>query len=172
MPYLITFICYGTRLHGSELTSVDLHHKLPGTPKLPPNRAWVIRNTDRMAQQPYTLDGARRSVVLNSIVDVCRHRGWKLNAAHVRSNHVHAVIACESPPELVMTTLKRYASKALTVGLDGPERRRWARHGSTRYLWSAEEVERASAYVVYGQGEPMAVWRPEQLPEQRPAAAP
>ncbi|HWR51210.1 MAG TPA: hypothetical protein VN428_08895 [Bryobacteraceae bacterium] len=70
-----------------------------------------------------------------------------------------------------MTTLKGYASRALTAaGFESADRRRWARHGSTRYLWTAEEVARASTYVVYGQGDPMAVWRSEEPPDQAAAA--
>ena len=33
-----------------------------------------------------------------------------------------------------------------------------ARHGSTRYLWKDEEVVNAVRYVVYQQGETMAVY--------------
>jgi REP element-mobilizing transposase RayT len=171
MAYFITFTSYGARLHGNEHESVDAHHNVPGTPKLAPNRTWVVRNANRMAQPPYTLDSERRAVVLRAIVEVCRHRGWTLNAVHVRSNHVHAVIACDSPPELVMTTLKGYASRALTAaGYESADRRRWARHGSTRYLWTTEDVGSASTYVVYGQGEPMAVWRTEESRDPSAAA--
>ncbi|MGH9785558.1 MAG: TolB family protein [Terriglobia bacterium] len=41
---------------------------------------------------------------------------------------------------------------------DGADRRRWARHGSTRYLWKPENVRAAIEYVVHEQGQPMAVW--------------
>ena len=37
LAYLITFACYGARLHGDESGSVDRHHNLPGTPYLPPD---------------------------------------------------------------------------------------------------------------------------------------
>ncbi|MEX2261154.1 MAG: hypothetical protein WD696_04345 [Bryobacteraceae bacterium] len=36
--------------------------------------------------------------------------------------------------------------------------RRWARHGSTRYLWTTEEVSAAISYVVSRQGDPLAVF--------------
>lgn len=58
-----------------------------------------------------------------------------------------------------MTVLKSYSSRALNEhALDGPDRRRWARHGSTRYLWTAEAVRAAVRYVVLEQGESMAVF--------------
>lgn len=58
---------------------------------------------------------------------------------------------------------KSYASRKLAEqGFDPPDRRRWARHASTRYLWTAEHVEAASRYVVYEQGEPMEVFEDEE----------
>jgi hypothetical protein len=68
----------------------------------------------------------------------------------VRTNHVHAVISSDRAPEFVMKALKSYASRAL--GVNG----RWARHGSTRYLWSKEGVDAAVHYVLEKQGIAMA----------------
>ena len=48
---------------------------------------------------------------------VCAHRGWNL-------------------PARIMNDYKAYASRHLNrMGLEGPGRKRWARHGSTRWLW-------------------------------------
>ena len=44
------------------------------------------------------------------------------------------------------------------MGLDGPARKRWVRHGSTRWLWKRENVSAAIRYVVDEQGDPMAVF--------------
>jgi hypothetical protein len=77
-------------------------------------------------------------------------------AAHVRSNQVHVVVEADQTPERVMNDFKAYASRSLNV-LE-PNRRRWVRHGSTRYLWSHEEVSAAVEYVLHGQGESMAVY--------------
>jgi hypothetical protein len=58
-----------------------------------------------------------------------------------------------------MNDLKAYLSWSLNkTGLDQPWRKRWARHGSTRWLWDAEDVSAAIRYVVEGQGRPMAVF--------------
>jgi hypothetical protein len=35
---------------------------------------------------------------------------------------------------------------------------RWARHGSTRWLWKDEDVRQALRYVIEEQGEPMALF--------------
>jgi hypothetical protein len=58
-----------------------------------------------------------------------------------------------------MNDLKSYASRCLNqAGLDDSDRKRWARHGSTRWLWTAESVSAAIRYAVDGQGERMAVF--------------
>jgi REP element-mobilizing transposase RayT len=96
---------------------------------------------------------------LTSLLERCRERRWTLLAAHVRANHVHLVVEAEARPERVMNDLKSYASRCLNrMGLDEPSRKRWARHGSTRWLWKRENVSAAIRYVVEGQGDPMAVF--------------
>ena len=83
-------------------------------------------------------------------------------AAQARTNHVHIVVEAEDRPERVMNDLKSYASRCLNRrGLDEPARKRWARHGSTRWLWKPENVSAAIRYVVDGQGDPMAVFEAE-----------
>jgi hypothetical protein len=70
---------------------------------------------------------------------------------------VHVLVDADSKPERVMNDLKSFASRRLNErGLDGRDRKRWARHGSTRWLWKREEVSAARQYVVDGQGDPMA----------------
>jgi REP element-mobilizing transposase RayT len=117
-----------------------------------------------MVQPAYELDAPRREAVLGALVEHCEHRGWLLLAAHVRVNHVHVVIEAEEKPERLMNALKAWASRALNaLGIDGRDRRRWARHGSTRWLWSDDDVARAIRYVVDEQGEPMAVFVSRQV---------
>ncbi len=159
LAYFITFVCYGTWLHGDERGSVDREHNLPGTPYLPPDAERVRAEQELMDQPPYELDDRRREVVLKTIQEVCAHRGWSLLAAHARSKHVHVVVQAVAKPEKVMNDFKAYASRRLTeAGLDDRDRKRWARHGSTRYLWKQEHVEAAIRYVVHEQGQPMAVF--------------
>jgi REP element-mobilizing transposase RayT len=99
-------------------------------------------------------------VVLDSIRQSCQFRGWWLSAAHVRSTHVHAVVATEEKPERVMGEFKAYASRALVrVGLETSARPKWATHGSTRWLWIEEDVRAAIDYVLNGQGENMEVYQ-------------
>jgi REP element-mobilizing transposase RayT len=117
-----------------------------------------------MGQAPYHLDPPHREAVLEAIQEVCQHRGWRLLAAHVRSNHVHTVVEPECPPARVMGDFKAYASRRLNrMSLDEPNRKRWARHGSTRWLWQPQHVSAAMQYVVTEQGEPMSVFESHEL---------
>ena len=155
----MTFACYGARLHGDELGSVDRHHNLVGTRVWEPDARRLLAERREMLQDPYVLDHASREVVLGAIQRHCAHRGWNLMAAHVRSNHVHVIVEAQARPERIMNEFKSYASRELNLlELDGPERKRWARHGSTRWLWRDEDVSEALQYVVEEQGEPMALY--------------
>jgi REP element-mobilizing transposase RayT len=119
---------------------------------------------EQMDQTPYELDRQRRTLVLAALREVCSHRSWTLWAAHVRTNHVHAVVEADVAPERVMHAFKAFASRGLNrQKIDGPERKRWARHGSTRWLWKDEDVQECIRYVVWGQGEQMEVYPGELL---------
>ncbi len=63
-----------------------------------------------------------------------------------------------------MNEFKSYASRELNgLEIDGRDRNRWARHGSTRWLWKDQDVRRALQYVIEEQGEPMALFVAEEL---------
>ena len=112
-----------------------------------------------MNQPPYFLDERRRGIVLEAVCEVCLYRGWGLIAAHVRTNHVHVVVEAVVRPEKVMNDIKSYASRRLSKAeAHEPDRKRWARHGSTRWLWKDQDVLDAVRYVVEEQGEPMALF--------------
>jgi len=121
------------------------------------NLRWRGDSQKRLRHAPYTLDASRRKVVLQAIIESCAYRGWRLIAAHVRTNHVHVVMDADQRPESVMTTLKAYASRALAK-VDPREIQRWSRHGSTRYLWGPDQIDAVVGYVISGQGEAMEVY--------------
>lgn len=112
-----------------------------------------------MKQDVYLLDAVRRDIVMRSLHEVCSRRDWLLLAAHVRTNHVHTIVDAQCKPEAVMVAMKAQCSRALNgAEIENRDRRRWARHGSTRYLWTMDAVHTAIRYVVHEQGEPMAVF--------------
>ena len=163
MRYFITFACYGWHLHGEETGSVDRKHNLPGSRFLQPFPQHAEAERQLMDQPPFSLDANCRSVVLTAIREVCAYRGWTLLAAHVRTNHVHAIVEADIRPEKIMNDFKSYASRSLNRSeLGQPDRKRWARHGSTRWLWKDEDVGDAIRYVVEEQGQPMAVFINEE----------
>ena len=163
MRYFITFSCYGAHLHG-EPGAVDRQHNLPGSRFLDPNPRRESAEREKLDQPPYILDSASRETVLKALQEVALHRSWNLLAAHVRTNHLHAIVEADARPERVMGDFKSYASRALNkLGRDGPDRRRWAHHGSTRWLWKDQDVREAIEYVIEGQGEPMSVFLADGL---------
>jgi len=156
--YLITFGCYGTWLPG-QAGAVNRNHNRFGSRLREADPVEEQRARRRMLQPAYYLDEEPRQIVLEALQQVCSHRQWTLLAAHVRTNHVHAVLEADKAAEQVMNVFKSYASRALNQSaLDPAERRRWAHHGSTRHLWTRDAVTAAVHYVVSEQGEAMAVW--------------
>jgi REP element-mobilizing transposase RayT len=103
------------------------------------------------------MDAVQRAIVLHAIDEVCRHKGWSLLAIHVRKTHVHVVVRSDKTAEFVMNAFKSYASRALNSHSPGHgSRLRWARHGSTRHLWSQQIIDAAMNYALTKQGEVMA----------------
>jgi REP element-mobilizing transposase RayT len=159
LAYFITFHTYGTWLHGQAPGSVDREHNQFGTPFLPADRAEHAHSREKMTQPPYYLDQVRREIVRDAIVEECRFRGWHLRALHVRSNHVHMVVAAQSAPEAVMRMCKSQASKRLNqAGCERADRKRWTTHGSTVYLWDEAAVSEKRDYTLNRQGDLMAVF--------------
>jgi REP element-mobilizing transposase RayT len=160
--YFITFTTYGTWLPGSAKGSVDRAHHGYGTPFLEQDDERQRHAQDRMSQTPYDMSAAEREVVCKAIVDLAEERGWRLLAVHVRSNHVHVVVSAEREPGRIMSDLKARASRDLTrAGFDGVERRRWTRHGSTKHLFTDDQVEAKIRYTLDAQGERMAWYAQE-----------
>lgn len=158
LAYLITFSCYGARLHGEDKATVDRNHNVPDGRHVPEDRLRARAEARLMSEPPYRLNPQARELTLHALQEVCAHKGWSLYAAHVRGNHVHVVVAAEQQPEVVMTTFKSYATRALKHVEATVRTKRWSRHGSTRWLWTSKQVKEAAAYVLYGQGEPMACY--------------
>lgn len=78
----------------------------------------------------------------------------------MRTNHIHLVVEGAVRPERILNDLKSYASRCLNLmGLDEPARKRWGRHGSTRWLWEPENVSAAIRYVTDEQVEQMSVFQ-------------
>jgi REP element-mobilizing transposase RayT len=167
LAYFITFSTYGTWLHGSNPGSVDRSHNAPGTPLLPADPELEAARRRSMRQEPYLLDEPRREVVLRTIREVARHRGWRLWAVHVRSNHVHVIVTAAAKPEKVMSDFKAWASRRLRENFgEDADRDRWTQHGSTKYIFGDDVLPAKIEYVVNGQGAPMSCYDGRDNPDE------
>ena len=121
---------------------------------MPGNRKILAEEQAELKNSAILLNRAQRDVVESAIRQVCEYRGYLLHAINVRTNHVHSVVTVQCKPEHVMDSFKAYATRKLReASLPGPDVKPWARHGSTPYLWTDEELERAVDYVNNGQGD-------------------
>jgi REP element-mobilizing transposase RayT len=156
LAYFLTFSCYGVRLHGDERGSVDRDRNAFDTPFIDSQPAREKAERKRMKQDQYPLDEHRRVVLRDTVQEVCAHRVWRLLALHIRANHVHVVLQGDTEPDSMLNDFKRYGSRNLNEkGFDESDRKRWAYHGSTKYLWNPDNVQNAIRYTLHKQGEPM-----------------
>ena len=156
LAYLITVRTYGTWLHGDQRGSV--HRRIDDGMFVPEsNRAKGLYKSDLSMRKgdAFVLTKDQREIVAEAIEEVCRYRNVALLGLNVRSNHFHAVPAAAGKPEPLMTAFKAYATRALRAKYGGAIEKVWARHGSTRYLWTEEQVGNAVSYVKFEQGDHM-----------------
>jgi REP element-mobilizing transposase RayT len=154
LAYLITFRCYGTWLHGDNRGSMDRRHNAYGAPKILPNAAFENSDEQELKHPEITLNARQRQVVEKAVKGVCEYRRYLLRGLKVRTNHVHSVVTAMCKPESVLNALKSYSTRALRrTSLIGTNQKPWARHGSTIYLWKEQDVAKAIAYVLLGQGD-------------------
>ena len=159
IAYFITIRCYGTRLHGNPDGSVHHRKNIRGTPFVPEYPYLVRHQEKKLKNPPYHLDEPRRQIVLKAIKEVCKYRNWDLFAAHVRTNHFHVVVQALCRPEKAMNAFKSYSSRYLNKACIDPKgQKRWARHGSTVYLWEENQLEQAVNYVLREQGEALEIF--------------
>jgi hypothetical protein len=153
--YLITVRTYGTWLHGDRRFSVGRNEKnIYGSPAIPPNVAlekWMI---EEMKQAPRFLSSKERSVVRDSIEELCNRKSYLLQASNVLTSHAHIVLKAQRKPERIIVEIKANATKFLReAGLATETERIWSRGKSRQYLWKPRNVAAAVSYVLYDQGE-------------------
>jgi REP element-mobilizing transposase RayT len=147
--YFFTILTYGSWLHGDKRGSVDRKSNLPGAPILDPNENLERFQRSMMIDSPVYLCQNQRKIIETTIREVVSHNNWLLHAVNARTQHVHAVITAIKKPESVMNSLKSWCTRRMREkGLWTSENTPWARHGSTRYLWSEKDVRDAANYVL------------------------
>jgi len=160
IAYHITFTTYGTWLHGDGRGSVDKQHNQYWSDFVNPNAELHKKEQNNLKNPPVILDENIREIVLKAVLQVCCYRGWIAYAVHVRSNHVHIVVGGCTKPEKMMTDFKAYATRAIKGSDDNQKfiRKYWSRHGSTKYIWTKENLASAIDYVKNRQGKIMSLW--------------
>ena len=149
----LTFVTYGSRLHGDERGTVDRHHTERGTPHLPRDDFRRRYQRGLMHQEPFVITAEIRACIEQAFAEVAEHRQWTILALNIRLEHVHIVIAADIRPDLVSNTLKAYGTRALrSAGLITQDRKVWARHGSTGHQWEESDVAAAVDYTANQQG--------------------
>ncbi|MBS0187480.1 MAG: transposase [Planctomycetes bacterium] len=154
LGYLLTWTCYGTRLHGDERGTVDMSHNVIGTPTLAHDNRRQGIMFKALVHAPYLLSDRSRQIVDETIRIHCTIRRWALHALNVRTNHVHIVVTCPETisPETAMEQFKAWTTRRLReAALAGLDADVWTEHGSTRWLNNEEGFRAAVDYVLNGQ---------------------
>ncbi len=121
---------------------------------MPKNEKILIDERNELKTPPVVLNARQRSVVESSIKRTSEIKKCELHAVNVRTNHVHAVVGCRGQPEAIMNSFKSHATQDLRChDLLDMNVKPWARHGSTRYLWTEDQLRKAIEYVLFGQGD-------------------
>lgn len=154
LAYLLTFTTYGTWLHGDERGSyLRGRGDLPTVP-VPPDRLFRQHNHDRLEHTPVNLDPKARRVTRVAIEGYCAIKGWHLHAIHVRTNHVHVVVAPAENSSRMLNGIKARATRELREsGLFAPDRPVWTSRGSKRRLYTRDALADAVRYVLFEQGD-------------------
>src|SRR5262245_12658174 len=116
---------------------------------MPPNTRILIDERNELKTRPVVLNALQRAAVELSIRRTCEVKKYDLHAVNVRTNHVHAVITGSGKPEAIMNSLKSHATRDLRRNLLQANVKPWARHGSTGYLWTEDELRKAIEYVLF-----------------------
>ena len=154
LAYLITFRTFGSWLHGDERGSMDRRtfNKFGGQTR-PPNEGLRKSDLEMSKSAPFLMGKRHREITESAISEVCAFKSVALYAINARSNHIHAVVSAGDKPELLMTAFKAYSTRAMRkAGVVSNSEKIWSRHGSTKYLWTQEQIGEAVAYVKFEQG--------------------
>jgi REP element-mobilizing transposase RayT len=155
LAFFLTWSCYGQRLHGDEVGSVNKFHNRFGMPLVETNPGLREHQASLLAHHPTVLSQAMRRVVRDAIVERCEFRKTPLIALNVRSTHVHLIVEAQQDPGALAGGFKARSTRVLRESnLVGPTHHVWADHGSKRWLFTLDAIRNAMEYVLLEQGPP------------------
>jgi hypothetical protein len=157
--WLVTWTTYGSWLPGDQRGFVGWNrdqtlqtviHNQPGTEYDRDMLKLREFSVEHMRAAPIRVDVHQAEVIINQLRETSILRSWKLLAAAVMANHVHAVVGVNGDPDAdtILQTLKAYASRSLNRRFGKPENGTWwTRGGSVRKLPDEPGVLAAMLYV-------------------------
>jgi len=156
LAHFLTWTCYGTWTRGRAPGWIDgKGERAFGAPVEEPDETLARRDMENLSEPQFLMNASMRRVALDGMLALAREKGWNLRAAHVRANHVHAVVSGMGDPGRGMAALKARITRDLrAVGVH--RERYWTRHGSTRHLYDHAKLADVVDYVIHRQGTPMA----------------
>src|SRR6266403_2881279 len=98
---------------------------------IPPRPGLKRAEGQQLKHRPVWLNKRQRALVEQAVREVCLHRGYRLRAINVRTNHAHSVVSALGYPEPILNAFKSYSTRALReAGLLPARITPWARLGS------------------------------------------
>ena len=183
--WFLTWTTYGTWLPGDRRGFVGpietAHgtievHNIPGEPydRDLPDLEFAARAA--MKGPAVWLDRDQAVAVRDQILETAGHRGWRVLAVSIMSNHCHAIVTVpgDSDPSKLLGDFKAYASRRLSRLWTKPAGGTWwTEHGSKRRRRTEASVRAAVHYTLDQHG--MLAWSvdpnvpAEWLPRERGA---
>ena len=157
LAYLITFRTYGSWLPGDENGHINRFENVYQTPYVKTSSDLHQYAKRLLKTEPFVMNEQTREIVLQTIISTSQMYSWDLHALHVRTNHVHLLITTNESVEKVLTKFKITCSEQLNY-IEQKKLPRWARHGSTRYIFKEQNFYNALNYVIHEQGKKMAIY--------------
>ena len=137
LAVLITSRSYGTWLHGDERGSVNRFRNQYNSLRLPPEKKWLEKNTQRLKKEIVVLDVVQRSCVEGAARETCEIRGGHLHAVNVRTNHVH--FRRQETGNGSQRIQSNATRKMRESGCWQNDTSPWADKGSKRLLWNEQK---------------------------------
>jgi len=88
------------------------------------------------------------ALILDSIAETSRSRGWTLHAAAAVSSHVHAIVGAPVMGLIVVQAIREDSARLLsTRGLHDESVRLWSKGGYFTMIHTSSQLERVVEYV-------------------------
>ncbi len=111
--HFLTFVTYGSRMHGDPRWTVDRLNNGVGEPLVGRDdfrRNYQVRQMRSLA---FAIGGPQRAALESAFAEVAAVRGRDILALSIRIDHVHVVVVGDASAEAMLTTFKAYGTRRL-----------------------------------------------------------